>query len=268
MRKNQVAFFQKYLQIAPFSHAIWRSAEASKLSDYNLIKPIIDVGCGFGEFAGVFFSSQVEVGVDINSKDILKAAQTGKFRKTMVADARNLPFNDKTFNTALSISTLEHIPNNYKVFKEVYRILKPGGKFYFTVPTNEFYNNLLFVRFFKSLGLTRLALFYYRFINKAFKHVYIVDEKKWLQRAQKTGFIIETTQGTISKLILNLWELGLPIALPYQLSRILFGERFIVTPKLKAKLLIPFIKYLKPNPFFKANILIIAKKPVKNENKD
>lgn len=262
MPNNTAAkYFARYLKVAPLSHALWRSVEAQELAKYKLKKPILDLGCGFGEFAGVFFYSQIEVGVDIDYREIAQAAATGKYKKTIVADARNLPFGASSFGSVISISTLEHIPNNARVFSEAFRVLKPGGRFYFTVPTSELFTGLAVVKLLNFLNLKSLSYLYFRAINKAFKHVFIPDEKTWLARAKKAGFEIEKSQGTFPNTALILWELGLPFALPSQLWKIFLGRRLIVAPDLKAKLYRPLVRFIRTDPNFRANIFVIAKKP-------
>jgi len=253
-------YLGRYLKVAPLSHALWRSVEAQELAKYKLERPVLDIGCGFGEFGGVFFSSSIEVGVDINEKEILQAASTGKYQKTIAVDARKLPFPDNSFSTVISISTLEHIPNNHKVFKEAYRVLKPGGKIIITVPTNQLYSSLLIVKILIFLNLKNLSHIYYRMLNKAFKHVVIQSETAWLNQVKNVGFKIEKVQGTIPQSTLILWELFLPFAIPSQVSKLLFGKRIVMAPKLKAKFFKPLTRYIRSDPSFRANILIIASK--------
>lgn len=259
--KRAWTFFKKYLKVAPLSHALWRSVEAQELAKYPLKKPVLDIGCGFGEFGGVFFSSQVEVGLDINEEEILRAAASGKYKKTIAADARNLPFKNNSFKTVISISTLEHIPNNAKVFKEAYRVLKPGGKFYFTVPTEKLFDGLIVVKALKTVGLTSIAYLYFRAINKAFKHVFVPDERIWLKLAKGAGFDIEKVQGTLPRITLIVWELGLPFASPSQLWKLFLGRRLVVAPNFKTKVYRPLARLIKSEPNFKANIFVIARKP-------
>ena len=54
-------YFKEFLKISPFSHALWRTAEALSLPAGLLKRPILDLGCGYGEFSGVFFNSSVEM---------------------------------------------------------------------------------------------------------------------------------------------------------------------------------------------------------------
>jgi hypothetical protein len=54
----------------------------------------------------------------------------------MHQDLQNLSFADSSFDVLISSEVFEHIPDTYQAFKEVYRVLKPGGKHIFTVPFN------------------------------------------------------------------------------------------------------------------------------------
>ena len=263
MRKNPaLVYFQRYLKVAPLSLALWRATEAAELARHKLTKPVMDIGCGFGEFAGIFFNSQVEVGVDIDYKDIARATSSGKYQKTIIADARNLPFSDNAFATIISISTLEHIQDNFQVFAEAYRVLKPGGKFYYTVPTDKLASGLLSVNVLNFLGLYKLSEIYFRIYNKVFKHVFLPSEQTWIALTKKAGFEIEDVRGTLPKITLFLFELALPLSLPSQIGRLFLGNRLVFASKLKIKLLKPLVRFVRSDPHFRANIFVIAKKPM------
>jgi SAM-dependent methyltransferase len=49
-------------------------------------------------------------------------------------DLQNLSFNDSSFDFLISADVFEHVPDPYKAHKEVFRVLKPGGRHIFTVP--------------------------------------------------------------------------------------------------------------------------------------
>ena len=46
----------------------------------------------------------------------------------LMADIRKVPFKDNAVDFAILDTVLEHVPESDKVIKELYRILKPGGK--------------------------------------------------------------------------------------------------------------------------------------------
>lgn len=50
------------------------------------------------------------------------------------ADARALPYRDAAFDSVISIYNLEHIDDLQGVFREVRRVLKPGGRFLIALP--------------------------------------------------------------------------------------------------------------------------------------
>lgn len=53
------------------------------------------------------------------------------------ADICDLPFSDDTFDLIICNHVLEHIPNDTRAMKELYRILKPGGKAILQVPYDK-----------------------------------------------------------------------------------------------------------------------------------
>lgn len=246
-------YFRSYLKVAPFSLALWRAQEARALKSVELKHPILDIGCGFGEFSGVFFDTMVEVGVDISHRDLFKAAQQKKYKKLVKVDARNMSFKDQAFNTVISISVLEHIKNTELVINEAFRVLKPGGNFVFTVPTNEL-NELLLLPFPKNLWL--------KIFHLTFKHQKIVNKSYWLDTVKKAGFKIIDCRGTISKRQIQLFQFGLPSSFPTQISRLILGKRLPVSPKVRVSLIeFLFKKYLNDNKLTNANIIVVAKKP-------
>ena len=49
----------------------------------------------------------------------------GTFRH---GDSENIPFNDNSFDLVYSNGVIHHTPNTTQVVKEIYRVLKPGGR--------------------------------------------------------------------------------------------------------------------------------------------
>ncbi|MBI2009909.1 MAG: class I SAM-dependent methyltransferase [Candidatus Chisholmbacteria bacterium] len=258
-------YFEEYLNVAPFSHALWRSLEAQELArvkrQYKYHRPILDLGCGFGEFAGVFFDSSIEVGVDISPTDLIHAAKVKKYHNLYVEDARKLSLPSQSFSTVISISVLEHIPQVHRAIKEVSRVLKKGGYFIVTMPLNKFYSHLLYPSLLEKIGARNLAHQYYRAVNKAFKHVNLWPEKKWVMLFKKTGFEIVESKLFISKPATRVFDLFLLTALPSQLSRWLFGTRSIWGLRWKRQLLKPLYQRLSQDKSQTGcNLIIVAKK--------
>jgi len=53
------------------------------------------------------------------------------------ADATDLPFDDESFDFAICVHVLEHIPEDRKALGEFFRVLKPGGQAIFQVPPSD-----------------------------------------------------------------------------------------------------------------------------------
>lgn len=87
---------------------------------------ILEIGCGRGEFLNEFYISGLDsYGVDISDFS-KKYFPNLKFIKTDLENEK-LPFNDNFFDVIYSKSLIEHFYYPEKVFKEAYRVLKPGG---------------------------------------------------------------------------------------------------------------------------------------------
>lgn len=91
----------------------------------------LEIGCGTGHWTSFFLEFGFEVtAIDI-SKEMIKTAKEKDLAGAHFqhADARNLPFEDDSFDHVFTITTLEFIEDRKQVMKEVRRVLKPGGAF-------------------------------------------------------------------------------------------------------------------------------------------
>jgi SAM-dependent methyltransferase len=89
---------------------------------------VLDLGCGVGHSFRELEPRET-VGVDIDP-----AALAGQERETHVADMRQLPFAGRSFQSALAVQSLEHVPDPDRVLAEVVRILAPRGRAIFVTP--------------------------------------------------------------------------------------------------------------------------------------
>jgi ubiquinone/menaquinone biosynthesis C-methylase UbiE len=101
---------------------------------------LLNVGCAHGpDFLP--FSKGFELwGIDASTgmlQQALKYSTKFQFRANLVlADAISLPFPDKTFDWAISVATYHHIEGNKEreeAFRELNRVLRPGGEAFLTV---------------------------------------------------------------------------------------------------------------------------------------
>jgi len=127
-------------------------------------KTAVDLGCGVGGPGRVMarFSEAHIVGVNNNDYQIerckkLTIEQGPKDLCTYVkADFQKLPFEDNHFDVAFHVEALVHSPDKLATFKEVNRIIKPGGIFggYDWVMTDKYdKNNAEHLRIKKAIEL-------------------------------------------------------------------------------------------------------------------
>ncbi|MDE2312136.1 MAG: class I SAM-dependent methyltransferase [Patescibacteria group bacterium] len=99
-------------------------------------KKILDVGCGPGllvkGFAEASRSWQV-TGIDVSSHALVLAKKNCRQLKNIQFaknDASKLKFSSHSFDAVVCKDTLHHFNDPVQVFKEIWRVLKPGGTLY------------------------------------------------------------------------------------------------------------------------------------------
>jgi ubiquinone/menaquinone biosynthesis C-methylase UbiE len=116
----------------------------------------LEIGCGRGGFAcwlarqsprpaclvaADFSSSAVAMGRDFASRRGLQGVEW------MQASIQALPFASASFETVISMETIEHVPDPPCAVRELARVLKPGGRLFLSTPN-----------YFSTTGLYRIYL--------------------------------------------------------------------------------------------------------------
>lgn len=98
-------------------------------------KKILLLGCGTGEECKMLadFGALDMVGVDLSKESIRLAQETYPKVKFAVGDMHNLKFNNESFDFVYSSLTIHYSSDPKTVYKEIYRVLKPGGSLQFSV---------------------------------------------------------------------------------------------------------------------------------------
>lgn len=91
---------------------------------------LLDYGCGNMPYKSMFDQVKNYIGLDVET------AQNYGFKRDGVTyyDGVTIPFEDNFIDGVISSQVLEHVENIENSFKEIFRVLKPGGIFCFTVP--------------------------------------------------------------------------------------------------------------------------------------
>ena len=100
--------------------------------------------------------------------------------KNIKIDITNIEFNDNYFDYIFCFHVLEHIPDDKKAIKELYRVLKPGGTAYLAVPLGS--------KFLEDLSITdpqeRLRLYLQE------DHVRLYNIATLTKRLEDVGFTV------------------------------------------------------------------------------
>lgn len=101
-------------------------------------KKVLEIGYGMGtDHLALARQGGVMHGIDLTpgNKDITQGRFDlyGFSTDLVVDDAENMPFADASFDFVYSFGVVHHAPSTEKVIREVYRVLKPGGRCWIAV---------------------------------------------------------------------------------------------------------------------------------------
>lgn len=152
---------------------------------------MLDVGCGEGRHIfGVMqeYPMMKCVGLDMDD-DSLKKAEEGYSYFESISEvgaefikgsAYSLPFPDNTFDLIVCSEVLEHLHEYNDAVIEINRVLKPGGKFFASVPA-----------FWPEKICWYLSKEYQ---NQPGGHLRIFDQKKLIHEIESRGFIFLSSE--------------------------------------------------------------------------
>jgi dolichol-phosphate mannosyltransferase len=112
---------QRYWQRMRFKHVTQLIADEG---------PVLDVGCGSSRIIGALPGRSVAL-----DPLIRKLRYARKFSKLLVRGSGfELPFADNSFPCVLCSQVIEHVPKDSPILRELYRVLKPGGRLVLGTP--------------------------------------------------------------------------------------------------------------------------------------
>lgn len=99
-----------------------------KLLQINTDTQLLDLCTGTGDFISMT-DVKNSIGVDFSENMLDIARKKHPKHNFLQADCTELPFNDNCFDIITMGYGLRNIENREKALKEIYRVLKPNGKF-------------------------------------------------------------------------------------------------------------------------------------------
>jgi len=247
-----------------------RAVEARLYQDFlPLDEPVLDVGCGDGHFASVAFPRPLATGIDPAAAVLREARGRDAHRLVVQAMGDVLPYADGTFATVVSNSVLEHIPDLDPVMAEVARVLRPGGRFVFCVPSDYFLAFLSISRGLRRAGLSGPARSYEGFFNRISRHHHCDDPATWQARLDAAGLKLVKHWYYFSQGALATLEWGHYFGLPSLLVKKLFGRWILAPTRANLWLTERLVRryYDEPLPERGAYLFFIAEKPEAQDTK-
>ncbi len=98
---------------------------------------ILNIGCGTGMLSSLFAQEAEITSLDF-SHDALKFCDSMNLKRLIRADAQSLPVQDESFEHVFCFDIIEHLENDTQALREMYRVLRPGGRVLLTTPAYKF----------------------------------------------------------------------------------------------------------------------------------
>jgi len=124
----------------------WRVSYLNRLRAAGLLgdsgAPLVDVGVGGSGYTVIEAAraGQPAIGCDLSLEGLLAArrfaAEEGVSDRVLwvCCSAEKLPLASASFESALAIAVIEHVPNDLAALRELARVLQPRGRAWVTVP--------------------------------------------------------------------------------------------------------------------------------------
>lgn len=125
--KNALTAYKQNMKVFKKLGFWEESGEAGGFIPSDKSWTVLDLGCGNGVSTANIKGTNV-IGMDLSSNQMVRAKERFKDTNYVMGDASKIPFKNNTFDLVVSINLLHHITDSDKVLKEIYRVLKKGGK--------------------------------------------------------------------------------------------------------------------------------------------
>ncbi len=200
------------------SMSAWRSFEYAGYRRFKLQEPVLDIGCGDGQFFRLLWPDITRVdGVDFSPETAEAARRSGVYVTVHNAPADKMPIHHKAYASAFANCSLEHMNNLPGVINAIAQNLKPGAPFVLSVVTDKFITWQMLPLLVEKAGAPDLAkrlrqehIDYHNLVNA-------LPVETWAAMLQTGGFEVEEhiaiAPENMSRLILlfdQLWHVPQP----------------------------------------------------------
>jgi len=125
---------------------------------------ILDIGCGTGHLAGDLMQRGYGAwGVDLSDAMVEYAREHFNRDRFRVGDIEQIPFPDNTFDAVMCLGVMEYLEKDEPALREIWRVLKPGGRAVITTPSSICPFFYMDVAFLKMTALARPLVRFFRY---------------------------------------------------------------------------------------------------------
>ena len=106
---------------------------------------ILEAGCGLGAWVVYLGDQGYDIeGIDNDAQVIGRLKEWRPSLNMSVGDIRRLPCGTESLGAVISLGVMEHFEEGCdEAMRETWRVLRPGGLFFFTVPLNNLFRKLV-----------------------------------------------------------------------------------------------------------------------------
>lgn len=208
--RNLKAILNLYLEQKPAFLSVIRAREATI---FNTLWPLsgksLDFGCGDGYFMKMSLigsNYKIDYGLETDITRAKAAEISNVYKKILVYNGDKIPLANESINFVISNSVMEHLSNLENSVEEIFRILKKGDKFYVSVMSASYEDNLL--------GKIFLGKIYLKWMRKKAYHNNLLTKSEWRHVFKEAGFKIKKEYNYLDRNSTRLLDLLQYLSIP------------------------------------------------------
>jgi ubiquinone/menaquinone biosynthesis C-methylase UbiE len=180
---GKMSFFERWLVNSPFRARLQRGEVDAfiRWAHPSAADAVLDMGCGPGTSSALIWERLLPprvVAFDFDPAMVALARRRLRRRgvdakiRVLAADATRMPFAGASFDAIFESGVVHHVPDWRAALREVARVLRPGGRFWFAEPSKG-----------------RLTRGLYRFLPHAVESTFNVEE--WRTALLDAGLAVD-----------------------------------------------------------------------------